>query len=380
MTSQGSPATKTYGNGRFWTSLWQPYPGERLKLGYSRPEGAEGRVTTVTRLDANVTPAERMTQVQLSLDVRSTQADRLHLRLPEGSRLQELLVDGQKRSAEIQEGRLRLETEPGQHRFDIKLTTDQGLEFDSRIPRIALDSLYVNENLSIKLPLDRWLLFAYGPKLGPALLFWGVLLVMLLVAFGLQRLQIPQVRRLDWYLLAIGFATVSLLGLLLLVAWFLALRWRTSHDLSGMSRGKAHLLQVGLVLLTLVVAVQVFDVVQTGMLGYPDMQIVGNGSSAQSLNWYRDRSTGELGEAWVLSLPIWTYRLAMLLWSLWLALAVMRWARFAWSAWSHGGYWNLGIAPEPKPVSKSSRRPGRLPEPSASNVDAADKAPGPYPE
>lgn len=363
MTQQGPPPTQTSGNGRFWTNQWQPYPGEVLKLGFNRPEGVEGRVTTVTRLDAKVTPGERLTQVQLGLDVRSTQADRLHLKLPAETKLLELLVDGQKRGAEIQDGQLRLETEPGKHRFDIRLTTPEGLETHSSTPRFALDMPYVNENLSIHLPLDRWLLFVHGPSLGPAMLFWGVLLVMLLVAFGLQRLQIPQMKRLDWYLLAIGFATVSLFGLLLLLAWFLALRWRKGQDMGTLSRGKAHFVQVLLVLFTLVVAVQVFDVVQTGMLGFPDMQVVGNGSSAQALNWYRDRSAGELGEAWVLSLPIWSYRLAMLLWSLWLAMAVMRWARFAWGAWSHGGYWNLGIAPPaPEPRAKTSRRPGRLPE------------------
>lgn len=375
LNQQGPPPVRTSGNERFWTSHWQPYPGETLKLSFSRPEGVEGRVATVTRLDANIRPGERLTQVQLGLDVRSTQADRLHLKLPADTRLLELLVDGQKRGAEIQDGQLRLETEPGKHRFDIKLTTPEGLDTRTSIPRFALDMPYVNENLSIHLAFDRWLLFVHGPSLGPAMLLWGVLLVMLLVAFGLQKLEIPQMKRLDWYLLAIGFATVSLFGLLLLLAWFLALRWRNSQDMSAMRRGKAHFVQVMLVLFTLVVAVQVFDVVQTGMLGFPDMQVVGNGSNARMLNWYRDRSAGELGEAWVLSLPIWSYRLAMLLWSLWLAMAVMRWARFAWSAWSRGGYWNLGIAPPPsEPRTRSVRRPGRLPESVEAKTDTEDQA------
>lgn len=365
LLAQDGPApTRTFGNGRFWNAIWQPYPGEHLRLVFARPKAAEGRVTTVTRLDAGVTPGERMTQVRLGLDVRSTQADRLQLRLPDDARLLALLVDGQKRGAEIQEGQLHLDTEPGKHRFDIQLATGQGLGLRTQMPAIGFDSPYVNENLSIALPLDRWVLFVHGPNLGPAVLFWGVLLVMLAVAWGLGRLRIPQVRGLDWYLLAIGFASVSLLGLLLLVAWFLALRWRSGQDMASSPRWKANLIQFALVLFTLVVALQMLDVVQTGMLGYPDMQISGNASNAQQLNWYRDRSAGGLGEAWVLSLPIWAYRLAMLLWSLWLALAVVRWARFAWGAWSHGGYWNLGVpAPESQPGSQAGtpRRPGRQP-------------------
>lgn len=368
LAQEGPAPTRTFGNGRFWSSLWQPYPGERLRLVFARPKAAEGRVTTVTRLDAGVTPGERITQVRLGLDVRSTQADRLQLRLPDDARLLTLLVNGQKRGAEIQNGQLLLDTEPGKQRVDIQLATSQTLKLRTQMPVIGLDSPYVNENLSILLPLDRWVLFVHGPNLGPAVLFWGVLLVMLLVAWGLGRLRIPQVRGVDWYLLAVGFATVSIVGLLLLVAWFLALRWRSGQDMASSPRWKANVVQLGLVLFTVVVALQVLAVVQTGMLGYPDMQISGNDSSAQQLNWYRDRSAGGLGEAWVLSLPIWTYRLAMLLWSLWLALAVARWARFAWNAWSHGGYWNLGIpAPEPLPQHRESpsgsthRQPGRLP-------------------
>jgi len=48
---------------------------------------------------------------------------------------------------------------------------------------------------------------------------------------------------------------------------------------------------------------------------------------------------GALVAPWVLSLPLLVYRVAMLVWALWLAFAVIRWSRWAWSCFSAGGVW-----------------------------------------
>ena len=58
-----------------------------------------------------------------------------------------------------------------------------------------------------------------------------------------------------------------------------------------------------------------------GLLGRPDMMIAGNGSWAESLTWFSDRLDGPLPQPWVVSVPLLAYRLVMLAWSLWLALA-----------------------------------------------------------
>jgi len=41
----------------------------------------------------------------------------------------------------------------------------------------------------------------------------------------------------------------------------------------------------------------------------------------------------------LVSLPIWTYRAAMLAWALWLAWTVIGWLRRGLAAWLQGGYW-----------------------------------------
>jgi hypothetical protein len=59
------------------------------------------------------------------------------------------------------------------------------------------------------------------------------------------------------------------------------------------------------------------------------------------LNWYQDRfsATAPIDATWVISAPVWVYRLAMLLWALWLAASVLRWLKWAWECFSAGGYW-----------------------------------------
>ncbi len=60
--------------------------------------------------------------------------------------------------------------------------------------------------------------------------------------------------------------------------------------------------------------------------------------------WFVDRTASALPGPVVYSLPLWVYRTTMFAWALWVALGLARWLRFAWRAWSSGGFWR-GEAP-----------------------------------
>jgi len=79
--------------------------------------------------------------------------------------------------------------------------------------------------------------------------------------------------------------------------------------------------------------------ISQGLLGLPEMQIAGNGSTSYDLKWYQDRSADGLPRPWVLSVPLLVYRLAMLAWALWLAQALLRWLKWAWECFTAGGAW-----------------------------------------
>jgi hypothetical protein len=85
--------------------------------------------------------------------------------------------------------------------------------------------------------------------------------------------------------------------------------------------------------------VNLFGAIQTGLLGTPEMQIAGNGSTAYRLAWYQDRAAAVLPRARVLSVPLLAYRLLMLAWALWLAFALLGWLRWGWRCFATHGVW-----------------------------------------
>jgi hypothetical protein len=139
-------------------------------------------------------------------------------------------------------------------------------------------------------------------------------------------------------LLGIGLTQVEIWSALIVVGWFFALGWR-ARLVADTRKSVFNLTQVGLSVLTLAVLVILFQAIKQGLLGMPEMQIGGNGSSAYNLLWYQDRVGETLPTAWIVSAPLMGYRLSMLAWALWLAFALLSWTRWGWSCFSRNGLW-----------------------------------------
>ena len=75
------------------------------------------------------------------------------------------------------------------------------------------------------------------------------------------------------------------------------------------------------------------------LVATPDMGVTGPGSYGSTFSWFVDRTSAALPQPTVYSVPMWVYRTIMFAWALWIALALARWLRFAWRAWSTGAYW-----------------------------------------
>jgi hypothetical protein len=112
-----------------------------------------------------------------------------------------------------------------------------------------------------------------------------------------------------------------------------------------------NLVQILLIALTLASLAILFIAVEQGLLGSPDMQIAGNQSTAFKLNWYQDRSPSVLPTASVVSLPLMSYRIMMLIWSLWLAISLLNWLKWGWECFSNDALWKKS---EPKAKKKES--------------------------
>jgi len=277
----------------------------------------------------------------LTLQVRSTQAGDHVVTLPAGADLMSVSKDGRPLNIPLHDGKMALPiTSDDRQVFQVSWRDTQGIGMHSRTPDVDVGSPAANVGLTLALPQDRWVLFTYGPRLGPAVLYWGELLVLILVAWGLGRIPGTPLKFQHWLLLGLGFSTFSWKALLIVVAWLLALKWRAENKPEA--RIPFKLAQIGLVVLTATALISLVSSIPLGLLGRPDMHITGGAVGSEGLHWFQDRSEGLLPHAGVLTLPLWCYKLAMLAWALWLAFALVEWLRWAFSAWTKGGYW-----PEP---------------------------------
>jgi hypothetical protein len=321
-----------------WLPEWRPWPGEGIKLKFDKPQGVPGASLTIDSSQFHVKPGQRATDSQLKISLRSTQGGQHGIKLPEGAVLQSALVDGRTQPLRQQGQTVSLPIHPGEQSFELNWREDRGIAGRFAASPVNLGIPSVNVSETIHLGQDRWVLLAGGPRLGPAILFWGVLFVLLLIGAGLARLPLTPLKTRHWMLLLIGLSQLDLAGAALVVVWLMGLGWRGKEG-AKLERTAFNLLQTALGLLTLAALGLLFAAVEQGLLGLPDMQVAGNDSTASTLNWYQDRSPAELPMPWVVSAPLWSYRVLMLVWALWLAYSLLNWLRWGWECLGVGGLW-----------------------------------------
>ncbi|TAN48318.1 MAG: hypothetical protein EPN21_15220 [Methylococcaceae bacterium] len=325
------------GNDGPWLPEWHPWPGEKITLQITRPEAAEGQTLTIDNSRLNVRPGQRSREAELTLALRSSQGSQHTLILPEAAVLQSVSIDGQLQPIRLEGRKLTLPVHPGKQEIAVSWREAGGITNIMKTPRLDLGTASVNANLNIGLGQDRWVLFAMGPKLGPAVLFWGTLTIVFIVSLGLGKVRLTPLRTRQWLLLLIGLSQIPLLSAGMVIAWLMLLGWRKTQPMSGMRYFNA--LQIFIGGLTLVALSLLFYAVEQGLLGSPAMQIIGNQSSAFDLNWYQDRSAATLPIATLISVPLIVYRLLMLAWSLWLAVSLLNWLKWGWACFSNEGLW-----------------------------------------
>jgi hypothetical protein len=66
---------------------------------------------------------------------------------------------------------------------------------------------------------------------------------------------------------------------------------------------------------------------------------MGNGSSSGLLRWYQDVSDGTLPKAWVFSMPLFYYRIAMLAWALWISFYLIKILKWGWNCFTSPKIW-----------------------------------------
>lgn len=317
---------------------WQPWPGESISIAVSRPEAVKGSVTTIDQAQLQYRLGERANSATLQLSLRTNQAGYYDFTLPEGAHLGGLNIDGKATPLRSVNGQVKIPLHPGEQQLEIHWQGSEGTLFKAISPPINLGGHASNLMINIDLPKDRWPLLVGGPSMGPSVLLWGMLVVILLLAGALGRSALTPLKTYQWILLSLGVATVNLYILALIAVWLIILNTRGALAQTP-SRTAFKWMQLGLFTLSFVTLLLLLGSIPYSLLSSPDMHINGNGSNAHYLRWYQDQSESQFPQAWIISLPLWSYKLAMLLWSLWLASALLPWVRWGWQQLSHHALW-----------------------------------------
>lgn len=354
-----------------WQPRYLPWPGEALSVKLNKPKSAAGGSKTIDAVELDVTAGSRLLNAKLELRLRTTTTDSHSVMLPEGARVQRVEFDGSERPTAAHGRKVTLSLPPGDHKLEVEWQQPGGIGLMQHAPFVDVGARVANVRTLLRLPPDRWLLWAHGPGWGPAILFWPYLILVLLVAGLLGRAPHSPLKTAQWALLGLGLTQVPVPAALTIIAWFflLVLRRRVQPE-----RASIHdALQVATVVGTAIALPLLATAVYEGLVVRPDMQVSGNGSTSASLIWFSDHADQVLPTAWVLSVPLWIYRVLMLMWALWLAYNLLRWLRWGWSCFAKGPLWRpLGLK---KLLSQGRYRP--QPAGAAAGTAAAAGSAGP---
>jgi len=316
---------------------WRPWPGETATIALLRPAGIAGQTLTIDSSEYEIRPGLRATDATMTFNLRSSRGGEHVVRLPEGATLESESSNGAQQPLRQQGRNVTLSVVPGAQRIQLAFRLQSGILSSFTTPAFDFGTKTVNATTRVRLSDARWVLFVHGPRLGPAVLFWSLLLVLLLVAFGLGEIAWVPLKRYEWMLLAMGLSQIELPAAALVVGWLVALGYRRQRP--AKNSVVFDLGQIALVSWTLIALCILVYAVQQGLMDTPDMQIRGNGSSTELLQWFEDRTGTSPEQPYVFSVPMLAYRGAMLAWALWLAVSLLRWLRWGWASFSAGGIW-----------------------------------------
>ena len=318
--------------------IWQPWPGEGTTLAVSRPEPIAGATITVNKGNHEIALGKRQRVSKLDLSVRSSLGEDFLVDLPADAEITSLLQNGTAIPVRTDGAKLIIPLQPGDQSISVGWKMTSSLGFYSAAEQVRLPVPSANIESAMRIPNDRWILWTDGPLRGPAVRFWSILVCALIAAWALGRISNSPLRSTEWMLLAIGLTQIPLPAALVVIGWLFFLSWRGRASFLSLPGWGFNVLQILLILLTAAALATFVAVVAAGLLGSPEMFILGNGSSRTFLRWYQARCDAALPTPGFASISIWWYRFLMLAWALWLAASLIRWLRWAWNQFSTGGY------------------------------------------
>ena len=347
---QGIPVIHDQDSAGYWRPEWRPWSGETVEIAVTRPKAIPGQLITIDDEKLELVPGERLDKVSLSLSIRSSQGGRQSIQLPSQSQLQQVTIDGRTQPVRESGTTVVLPLRPGVQNVGLEWYQKRGGSLLTRAPEVRIGGpgqRAVNASVVFEMPPNRWVLLTGGPRVGPAVLFWSYLVIVVLAAVALGKTAWTPLKTRHWVLLGLGLTQIDPLMAIMIVGWLLALGVRGRRE-PLQDPFAFNLSQSLLAVWTLAAMIGLYFSIKEGLLGIPRMQIAGNGSYDLLLQWTQDRISTTMPRPWVLSLPMIVFRVLMLAWALWLALSLLKWLSWGWLCFGKGTMWRKTVGRKKK--------------------------------
>ena len=250
-----------------FTPKFRPWPGEELTVNITKPLAVKGRITTIDQARLSWLPGNRFDLVKLSLYLRSSQGGQHTITLPPKARLEQIKIKNKLQPIRPEQGKLTIPLTPGGQKVFLEWRQPGGSFTALRGPQVDLGTGAVNARINLKLPTDRWILWASGPTMGPAVLFWSYLAVIILAGWGLGKTRLTPLKTWQWMLLGLGLTQVHPVMALVVVAWLILLGKRAQNPPKA-TWFTFNSVQVVLVLLTFAALAGMYSAIEQGSFGY----------------------------------------------------------------------------------------------------------------
>jgi len=320
----GIPAVfpNTYSPDDYWIYQYYPRAGEKLTFKLSKPPAVLGESVAITKISQSHAISQRKTTTSIQINYQATRAEPLIIDIGD-HQIKSVKQDQVKINLAKVDGKITVGLKPGEHQIELLIEASIPVDFKRVIKSIKIGRDFSNLTSQVNLPDNRWLLSASGAGYGPAILYWGELIFFLLLAIGLSRLSFSPLNYWQWLILGLGMSTFSWPALALVAIWLLASQWKRENKDSISQRA---VLGNWLTVVSTVFAVlALVGAVPFGLLQSPDMGVAGNGSYGNSLIWFLDQGKDSLGDIVLYTLPLWIYKVLMLLWATWLSFSLIKW-------------------------------------------------------
>ncbi len=202
--------------------VWHPWPGESVILAFGKPAAVEGQTVTVRSVNKTTELGTRQRTSRLKLELECSLGTDFRIGLKDGVNISSVKVDGQPIPERRDDGDLVIPVKPGKQNLEVDWRENVDLKTVVQLDHVSLPVDAANITSIVRVPASRWIWWTDGPTRGPAVRFWVILTLAVLIALLLGGVASSPLNRFEWVLLAIGLTQIHVAAALIVVVWLFA--------------------------------------------------------------------------------------------------------------------------------------------------------------